>query len=94
MASSKDILNEIKEKEVKYVDYRFTDTRGKMQHVTFDINLIDEDALEDGLMFDGSSIAGWRTSIPSSSASSTIRLMSKVTCCILPRVSVNRSRRT
>src|SRR5580700_1168687 len=60
MASSKDILNEIKEKEVKYVDYRFTDTRGKMQHVTFDIALIDQDALEDGLMFDGSSIAGWR----------------------------------
>jgi glutamine synthetase len=60
MASSKDILNEIKEKEVKYVDYRFTDTRGKMQHVTFDISLIDQDALEDGLMFDGSSIAGWR----------------------------------
>ncbi|HXQ11472.1 MAG TPA: type I glutamate--ammonia ligase [Caulobacteraceae bacterium] len=60
MASSKDILNEIKEKEVRYVDYRFTDTRGKMQHVTFDISLIDQDALEDGLMFDGSSIAGWR----------------------------------
>ncbi|HLK23133.1 MAG TPA: type I glutamate--ammonia ligase [Caulobacteraceae bacterium] len=60
MANSKDILNEIKEKEVKYVDYRFTDTRGKLQHVTFDIDLIDQDALEDGLMFDGSSIAGWR----------------------------------
>jgi glutamine synthetase len=60
MASSKDILNEIKEKEVKYVDYRFTDTRGKMQHVTFDLSLIDQEALEDGLMFDGSSIAGWR----------------------------------
>jgi glutamine synthetase len=54
------ILNEIKEKEVKYVDFRFTDPRGKLQHVTFDLNLIDEEALEDGLMFDGSSIAGWR----------------------------------
>ena len=60
MSTPKQILAEIKEKEVKYVDYRFTDTRGKLQHVTFDIDLIDQDALEDGLMFDGSSIAGWR----------------------------------
>jgi glutamine synthetase len=60
MASYKDILNEIKEKEVKYVDVRFTDMRGKMQHVTFDISLVDEDFLTDGTMFDGSSIAGWK----------------------------------
>jgi len=56
----KDILAQIEEKEVKYVDFRFTDPRGKLQHVTFDLSLIDEDALSDGLMFDGSSIAGWR----------------------------------
>jgi len=60
MASYKDILNEIKEKEVKYVDVRFTDMRGKLQHVTFDIALVDEDFLTDGTMFDGSSIAGWK----------------------------------
>src|SRR5580704_14671700 len=60
MTTYKDILAEIKEKEVKYVDVRFTDMRGKMQHVTFDIDLVDEDFLTDGTMFDGSSIAGWK----------------------------------
>ena len=54
------ILSEIKEKDVKYVDVRFTDMRGKMQHVTFDIDLVDEEFLNDGTMFDGSSIAGWK----------------------------------
>jgi glutamine synthetase len=60
MTTYKDILNQIKEKEVKYVDVRFTDMRGQMQHVTFDIDLVDEDFLTDGTMFDGSSIAGWK----------------------------------
>ena len=55
-----EVLAQIKEKEVKYVDFRFTDPRGKLQHVTFDLNLIDEDSLADGQMFDGSSIAGWK----------------------------------
>jgi glutamine synthetase len=54
------ILKEIKEKEVRYVDLRFTDTRGKLQHVTFDLSLVDEDFLNEGTMFDGSSIAGWK----------------------------------
>jgi glutamine synthetase len=54
------VLAQIKEKDVKYVDIRFTDVRGKMQHVTFDIDLVDEDFLNDGTMFDGSSIAGWK----------------------------------
>ncbi len=56
----KAILAEIKEKDVKYVDVRFTDIRGKLQHVTFDIDLVDEEFLTDGTMFDGSSIAGWK----------------------------------
>src|ERR1700751_5516782 len=60
MATAQDILNLIKEKDVKYVDVRFTDIRGKMQHVTFDIDLVDDDFLNDGTMFDGSSIAGWK----------------------------------
>jgi glutamine synthetase len=60
MTTYKDILNEIKEKDVKYVDVRFTDMRGMMQHVTFDIMMVDEDFLTDGTMFDGSSIAGWK----------------------------------
>ena len=55
------ILKEIKEKDVKYVDLRFTDTKGRMQHVTFDIDLVDEEFLEEGTMFDGSSIAGWKS---------------------------------
>ena len=60
MATAKEILDQIKEKDVKYVDVRFTDIRGKMQHVTFDIDLVDEEFLTDGTMFDGSSIAGWK----------------------------------
>ena len=55
-----DIQQMIKDKDVKYVDVRFTDMRGKMQHVTFDLALVDEDFLTDGTMFDGSSIAGWK----------------------------------
>src|SRR3954469_3777841 len=60
MTTPKDILAMIKDKDVKYVDVRFTDTRGQMQHVTFDIDLVDDDFLSDGTMFDGSSIAGWK----------------------------------
>ena len=50
----------IKDKEIKFVDLRFTDPRGKWQHVTFDLSLVDEDFLTNGTMFDGSSIAGWK----------------------------------
>ena len=60
MATAKDVLKLMKEKDVKYVDLRFTDPRGKWQHVTFDVSLIDEEAFTEGLMFDGSSIAGWK----------------------------------
>ena len=55
-----DILKRIKDEEIELVDLRFTDTRGKLQHVTFDATMIDEDFLEDGTMFDGSSISGWK----------------------------------
>ncbi len=44
----------------KWVDFRFTDTKGKEQHVTYPADTIDEDTFEDGKMFDGSSIAGWK----------------------------------
>jgi glutamine synthetase len=50
----------IKEHDVKYVDLRFTDTRGKEQHVTLPLNQIDDDFFTEGKMFDGSSIAGWK----------------------------------
>ena len=60
MTTPKDVLQLIKEKEVRYVDFRFCDTRGKEQHVTVPASTIDEDLFEDGKMFDGSSIAGWK----------------------------------
>ncbi len=60
MATARDVLKTIKDKEVKYVDLRFTDPRGKWQHVTMDISQIEEDTFSEGVMFDGSSIAGWK----------------------------------
>ncbi|MEJ2478621.1 MAG: glutamate--ammonia ligase [Acidihalobacter sp.] len=58
--SPTDVLNMIKEYDVKYVDFRFTDTRGKEQHVSVPASTVDEGLFEDGKMFDGSSIAGWK----------------------------------
>ncbi len=58
--SAKDILQRMKDEDIRYVDLRFTDTRGKWQHVTFDRSLVDEDFFGEGVMFDGSSIAGWK----------------------------------
>jgi len=58
--SSANIMKLVKEKEIEFVDLRFTDPRGKLQHVTQDISTIDEKALNEGFMFDGSSIAGWK----------------------------------
>lgn len=55
-----EILKLIKETEAQFVDLRFTDLRGKMQHITYDAALVDEDLLREGVMFDGSSIAGWK----------------------------------
>lgn len=53
-------LKLIKESEAKYVDLRFADTRGKEQHVTIPVSAADDDFFENGKMFDGSSIAGWK----------------------------------
>ena len=58
--SGENILNMIKENNIKFVDLRFTDTRGKEQHVTVLSHTVDEDFFVDGKMFDGSSIAGWK----------------------------------
>ncbi|GAA5218369.1 glutamate--ammonia ligase [Corallincola platygyrae] len=54
------VLELIKSEEVKFIDLRFTDTKGKEQHVSIPVSQIDEDFFEDGKMFDGSSIAGWK----------------------------------
>ncbi|EEX14946.1 glutamine synthetase, type I [Citreicella sp. SE45] len=59
--STKDVLKTMKDEEVAYVDIRFTDPRGKLQHVTVMADQVDEDFLEEGFMFDGSSIAGWKS---------------------------------
>ncbi|MFO1106610.1 MAG: type I glutamate--ammonia ligase [Amaricoccus sp.] len=58
--SKESILKSIKEDDIPYVDIRFTDPKGKLQHVTVMSDLVDEDFLDDGFMFDGSSIAGWK----------------------------------
>ena len=58
---SKELLKMIADEGVEYVDIRFTDPRGKLQHVTVMSDLVDEDFLEEGFMFDGSSIAGWKS---------------------------------
>ncbi len=60
MSDAKSVTKKIKDEEIKFVDLRFTDPRGKMQHVTMDSKLMDEDAFSEGIMFDGSSIAGWK----------------------------------
>ncbi|HVS27151.1 MAG TPA: type I glutamate--ammonia ligase [Burkholderiales bacterium] len=61
MASPADVFKIIKEKEVKFVDLRFTDTRGKEQHVTVPVKAFSELKFTDGHFFDGSSIAGWKS---------------------------------
>ena len=55
-----DVLRMMKDKDVKFLDLRFTDTKGKMQHVTADGSCVDEAMFADGYAFDGSSIAGWK----------------------------------
>jgi glutamine synthetase len=54
------VMELIKEHSIEYVDLRFTDPRGKWQHTAQHVSTIDEDAFRDGIMFDGSSIAGWK----------------------------------
>src|SRR5881398_767737 len=55
-----DVMQMLKDNEVKFVDLRFADTRGKEQHVTVPISHFDADKFKDGHAFDGSSIAGWK----------------------------------
>ncbi|MCH1931099.1 glutamate--ammonia ligase [Shewanella acanthi] len=58
--SAESVLKQLEELEVKFVDLRFTDTKGKEQHVSIPAHQVDADFFEDGKMFDGSSIAGWK----------------------------------
>jgi glutamine synthetase len=58
--SASDVLKMVKENEIEWIDLRFTDPKGKWQHLTMVAGVIGEDELTDGLMFDGSSIEGWK----------------------------------
>ena len=58
--SSTQVLKLMKDKEIEYLDLRFTDPRGKLQHLTMDATIVNEKMLNDGVLFDGSSIAGWK----------------------------------
>ncbi len=58
--SASEVLKLMKDKEIEYVDLRFTDPRGKLQHLTMDATIVDDKMLNEGVFFDGSSIAGWK----------------------------------
>ncbi len=58
--SASNVLQMIKDQEIEFVDLRFTDMLGKQHHMTFPAHSVDESFFEDGKMFDGSSIAGWK----------------------------------
>ena len=60
MSDSKTVLEMIDAHDVQYVDLRFTDPRGKWQHTAQHVSTINDDFFENGIMFDGSSIAGWK----------------------------------
>jgi glutamine synthetase len=60
MSDVENALKIIKDNDVTYVDFRFTDPRGKWQHTAQHVSTINEDVFKDGIMFDGSSIAGWK----------------------------------
>ncbi len=60
MSDVNKVMELIKEHDVKYVDFRFTDFKGKWQHTAQHVCTVDEDLLTEGIMFDGSSIAGWK----------------------------------
>ncbi len=59
-AASSKVMEMLREHSVEYVDLRFTDPRGKWQHTAQHVSTIDEEVFRDGIMFDGSSIAGWK----------------------------------
>ena len=72
MKTAKDVLKSIKDNDVKYVDLRFTDPRGKWQHVTFDIGMIDEEIFAEGTIFDGSSTSQVMTMVVSAKNGSIV----------------------
>jgi glutamine synthetase len=60
MSNATEVVKKIKDEDIPFVDLRFTDPRGKLQHLTMVAGEMGEDAFADGVPFDGSSIAGWK----------------------------------
>lgn len=60
MSNHENVIKQIEENQIEYVDFRFTDPKGKWQHTTYMASEVDEELLHDGVMFDGSSISGWK----------------------------------
>ena len=60
MSNAETVLKKIQDEDIPFVDFRFTDPRGKWQHVAMDSKMVDADLFAEGVMFDGSSIAGWK----------------------------------
>ncbi|HJM91691.1 MAG: type I glutamate--ammonia ligase [Alphaproteobacteria bacterium] len=60
MSNAESVLQRLQDEEIPFVDFRFTDPRGKWQHLTMDSKMVDADLFANGVMFDGSSIAGWK----------------------------------
>jgi glutamine synthetase len=60
MSDNASVLNQIEQQNIQYVNFRFTDPRGKWQHLSYHSSAVDADLLSQGIMFDGSSIAGWK----------------------------------
>ena len=60
MSDAQTVLKTIKDNDIQFVDFRFTDPRGKWHHTAQAVRTVDETMLTDGIMFDGSSIAGWK----------------------------------
>lgn len=61
MSDVQKVLDLIKEEEIEYVDLRYSDPKGKMYHISMCADMVDEDMFEEGVMFDGSSVPGWKT---------------------------------
>ena len=60
MSNATEVVKKIKDEDIPFIDLRFTDPRGKLQHVTMAASEMGDEAFADGVMFDGSSIAGWK----------------------------------
>ena len=58
--SSAKLLQQLKDEEIKYVDLRFTDTHGQEKHVSIPVSGVDDDLIDNGRVFDGSSIEAWK----------------------------------